>query len=483
MLASIMLASFLGAIEGTIVSTAMPAIAGDLGGFSLYSWVFSSYLLMVTVSVLIYGKLADLFGRKPVIVFGILLFMVGSLLCGFSDSMEMLILFRFVQGVGAGAIGPIATTIVGDLYKGKERGKVQGYLSSVWGISAVLGPVIGGIFVEQLSWHYIFWMNLPLGLLSLLGFIVFFHEEAVRKKGPVDYGGAILLFVSVTSLMIVLIQGGIFWDWLSVEVFGLTSIFLGGVALFVYRAFRLEGAMIPLFLWQQKSILIANLVSLFTGVILIGISAYLPTYVQGIMGRGPTIAGFTLTVMSIGWPIASTLAGKLVFSVGFRLVSLLGGLFLVAGSMFFLFLTPDRGPLWAAFGSFFTGIGMGLTSTAFIVSIQTTVSREQRGIATALNMFMRNMGNAIGAAFMGGILNMRLHSLLAGVVPPDKEHLTVDSINRLLERTEGGEWSEPVRSMMRGSLATSLHSVYIGVMMFAILSFFLILLYPKSKGE
>ena len=181
-LASIMLAMFMGAIEATIVSTAMPAIVGDLGGFSLYSWVFSSYLLMNSVTVLIYGKLSDLFGRKPILIFGIIMFLIGSILCGFANSMTMLIIFRFIQGFGAGAVTPIATTIVGDIYSTEERANIQGYLSSVWGISAILGPALGGILVQYVSWRYIFWLNIPLGILSMIGLVLFLHEKVEKKK-------------------------------------------------------------------------------------------------------------------------------------------------------------------------------------------------------------------------------------------------------------------------------------------------------------
>jgi len=181
-LAAVMLAMFMGAIEATIVSTAMPAIVADLGGFTLYSWVFSAYLLMNSVTVLLYGKLSDLFGRKPILSFGIIIFLIGSILCGFASTMHTLILFRLIQGFGAGAVMPIATTIVGDIYTAEERAKIQGYLSSVWGISAITGPAVGGLLVQYVSWHYVFWINIPLGLLALLGLWLFLHENLTKQK-------------------------------------------------------------------------------------------------------------------------------------------------------------------------------------------------------------------------------------------------------------------------------------------------------------
>ena len=220
-LAAIMLAMFMNAIEGTIVSTAMPAIVSDLGGFSLYSWVFSGYLLMNAVTVLIYGKLSDILGRKPVLLFGIIVFLIGSLLCGFANSMTELIIYRFVQGFGAGAVAPVASTIVGDIYKNEERARVQGYLSSVWGISAVMGPALGGLLVESLTWKLVFWVNIPLGLLSFIGIWLFLHENIEKKKRDIDYLGATLLTLSISTLMVVLVEGGVKWSWASAPVISL----------------------------------------------------------------------------------------------------------------------------------------------------------------------------------------------------------------------------------------------------------------------
>ena len=212
-LAAVMLAMFLNAIEATIVSTAMPAIVNELGGFSQYSWVFSGYLLMNTVTVLIYGKLSDLFGRKSVFLFGIIIFLIGSLLCGFAETLPQLIIYRFIQGLGAGAIAPVSMTIIGDIYDKEERAHIQGYLSSVWGISAIMGPALGGLMVESFTWRFIFWMNIPLGILSIIGIWFFLHEKIEKKKQDIDYKGAILLTIGISTFMIILVEGGVRWAW------------------------------------------------------------------------------------------------------------------------------------------------------------------------------------------------------------------------------------------------------------------------------
>jgi EmrB/QacA subfamily drug resistance transporter len=325
-LASVMLGMFLAAIEATIVATAIPSIVADLGGFSSYSWVFSAYLLTNASTVLIFGKLSDIFGRKPIFIIGILLFLLGSVLSALSISMGMLIGARFVQGFGAGALLPIASTIVGDIYTKEERAKIQGYLSSVWGISAVLGPLIGGFFVDVLSWPYIFWMNVPLGILALIGITLFLHEDVEKKKRNIDYLGSIWMLLAVSTLMIILVEGGVGIPWNSSLMYFLIALFSLGVILFVYQERNTKEEMMPFSLWRYRSISIANITSLTTGMILIGVSSYLPAFVQGVMGRSAIVAGFTLTTMSIGWPIASTLAGRLLLKIGFRSTSLLGGL-------------------------------------------------------------------------------------------------------------------------------------------------------------
>nr|WP_295973158.1 MDR family MFS transporter [uncultured Bacillus sp.] len=480
-LASIMLAMYMGAIEGTIVSTAMPAIAGDLGDFSLYSWVFSAYLLMHTVTVLIYGKLSDLYGRKPVINVGITVFIIGSLLCGLAKSMTMLIVYRLVQGLGAGAVTSIATTIVGDIYSKEERARIQGYLSSVWGVSAILGPALGGILVSYGSWKFVFWLNIPLGLLAMAGITLFLHEKVEKKKHTIDYAGSIYLTILISALMIALVEGGTSWSWFSYQSLGLLLISVVVFLLFFLQEQKAIEPMMPFSIWRNRSIFIANITSLTTGIMLIGISSYLPAFVQGVMERSPIEAGFSLTTMSIGWPIASTIAGRLLLKIGVRSTSLLGGAALVIGSVIFVSLTPEAGPIWAAIGSFFVGVGMGLTSTAFIVLIQSTVSWSQRGIATASNSFMRNLGNTIAAAFLGGILNSRLKQYFQEQSVHISSDVSVDSVDILLNAEARNHLSKGMLELLQKGLTYSLHIVYYVVLLIAVISFILILFFPKEE--
>jgi EmrB/QacA subfamily drug resistance transporter len=479
-LAAVMLAMFMAAIEGTIVATAMPDIVGELGGFSLYSWVFSAYLLMQAVLILIYGKLSDLFGRKPVFIFGITMFMIGSVLCGFAPSMLMLIVFRFIQGIGAGAVQPIATTIVGDMYTLEERAKIQGYLSSVWGISAVVGPLVGGLIVQYSDWAWVFWMNVPLGILAIVGVVLFLHEGLEKQKHPIDYAGSGLLFVSISSLMVVLIQGGVAWSWASAPVILLLAIFVLSLLLFVQQEKRAKAPMVPPEIWKHRLIALANAASLTSGVILIGVSSFLPAFVQGVMGYSAIVAGFTLTTMSIGWPISSIVAGRLVIKIGFRPTAIMGGTALLIGSLFFMTLDPAKGPIWAGVGSFIVGTGMGLTTTTFIVSIQNSVGWQMRGIATASNMFMRILGSAVGAALLGGILNMSMKQFLQEKSGVSGELITVDTANILLDEAGQERFSEETLHVLQEGLTQALHYVYFGVFVFALLTLVFALFFPKT---
>lgn len=433
---------------------------------------------MSTVTVLLYGKLSDLFGRKPLLFIGISLFLIGSLLCGFATSMEMLIGFRFLQGLGAGAVMPIATTIIGDIYSTEERAKIQGYLASVWGISAVSGPAIGGLLVDTVGWQFVFWVTIPLGILAITGVFLFLHEPIREKKVSIDYKGAILLTFSLVAILYWLVEGG--------QSFGRTSVFsivlltTGTVLflLFVKVERSAPDPLMPFSMWKNPVILFANIVSFTTGIILIGISSYLPAYVTGVMEQPAMIAGFTLTAMSVGWPIASSVAGRLFLRYGPFTISFVGGISLVLGAVMFFMMNAQSGPWWAAMSSFFTGVGMGLTGTSFIVAIQSSVPREIRGMATATNMFMRNFGNTVGAALLGAILNASLMRRF------NEEELgfSVDDVKILL--TEKARMEHPANHVLivQEAFHDGLHLVYITTAIFAVISLIFIFGIPRGKG-
>ncbi|WP_027416762.1 MDR family MFS transporter [Aneurinibacillus terranovensis] len=475
---SIILAMFMASVEGTIVATAMPSIVGVLGGFSLFSWVFSVFLLMQAVTVPIYGKLSDLFGRKPVFVFGIIVFLIGSVLCGFAASMKWLILYRLIQGLGAGAVQPIATTIVGDMYTLDERARIQGYLSSVWGISSIVGPALGGVFVQYLHWAWVFWINLPLGAAAIIGIVFFLHEDVERKQVRIDYPGSVLLVIWVSALILILTQGGTVLPWNSLPLLILVGLFLSGFILFIIHEKNSSEPVMPLKIWNHRLIAAANIAALITGSIMIAVSSFLPTYVQGVMGQPPIISGFTLSMMSLGWPIASLIGGRLIIKIGYKKTALIGGAALVLGSVVLATIHHTQKLLLIGAGTFLIGAGMGFASNTFVVAIQSSVERSVRGVATASYMFMRILGNTIGAALFGGLLNSRLHTLLR------KEGLrySLDEVTRILLHTAVRKTfpSHVIAAMQRG-LHGSLHTVYWGVLLAAAAALLVILSLPKQK--
>jgi len=429
-IASVMTSMFMIAIEATIVSTAMPQVVAQLGGLHLYSWVFSSFLLTQTAVTVVFGKLADVYGRKPMILAGILFFLAGSILAGFAGSMMTMIVCRLIQGVGAGAIQPIAMTIVADLYPARERGKIQGYLASVWAISALLGPLAGGFIVRDWSWPWIFWINVPIGIAAAAGFVLFLHEhEHVRReRRSIDVVGAALFAVAVASLLVALTEAGTSGITVGAVACGL---FCVSSVLFIAQERHAADPMISFALWGHRPIAAANGVALFASMALMGLTTFLPMYVQGVLHRSPVVAGLALTMMVLGWPAGATLAARSFHRVGLRQILIAGSVLVPLGSAVFVFLTPESSPLTAGAGSLVMGFGMGFIGVSSLVLIQELVDWPQRGSATASNVFARNLGSTLGAAALGAVLNHGLTHANHG------QSVTSDQLRRLLDAPAG----------------------------------------------
>ncbi|SAL60771.1 EmrB/QacA family drug resistance transporter [Caballeronia humi] len=445
------------AIEATIVSTAMPQIVSQIGDIHLYSWVFSSFLLAQTAMTVIFGKLADLYGRKPIILCGIAIFLVGSVLAGFAWSMPAMIAFRLIQGIGAGAIQPVTLTIVADLYPARERGKVQGYLASVWAISAVLGPMVGGMIIHQWSWAWIFWLNVPIGLASAAGFIVYLREAPRSARPSIDALGAILFTVAIGAFMTSLT----YWGTSNGEEAALSGIACVVFAvLFVLQERRAREPMISFGLWSRRPIAAANAATVASGMVLMGATTFLPMYVQGVLGRSPVIAGLALTMMMVGWPTGATIAARSFHRFGLRSILVAGSVFVPLGVLFFALLTPHSSPVLAGLGSLVAGFGMGLSSVSSLVLIQEIVDTDQRGSATASNLFSRNLGSTLGATAFGAALNYGLsHSTLSKAI-------TSEQLRQLLDARRLAEVSEPV---VRLVLHESLHLTFWAMLAIAVL--------------
>ena len=457
-LAACLIATFMAAVESTIVATIIPTIVSDLGGFSLFTWVFTVYLLTQAVTIPVYGRLADVYGRKPVFFFGTAVFLLGTLMCGLAWNMLALVCFRALQGCGAGAIQPIATTILGDIYTPAERGRIQGLVSSVFGVSAVLGPSLGGFLVAHMSWRAVFWVNLPIGIAAIVMIAAFLREDVRHRQHRIDWAGSLLLLVAFSSLMLALVQNG------SLSRTTLTALTLIGVAalavLFPHER-RTPEPMLPLDLWRHRVIVVGSLGNLTSGAMMMGVSAFLPTYVQGAMGRGAIVGGLVLGAMSVSWAVASLAAGRVMMHTSYRFVAILGGISLSVGCAMLAALTPADGPVWAAAGSLVIGIGMGFCSTVFIVSIQASVPWRQRGAATSSSMFMRFVGQSAGAAGCGAVLNATMLHL-----DPGAAH----AVERLLDAPVRLAMAPPELAHLTDVMARSLQNAYLLATGFAVLT-------------
>jgi EmrB/QacA subfamily drug resistance transporter len=404
-LASLMLTSALVALDSTIISTAVPSIVADLSGFGQFPWLFSVYLLGQAVTVPVYSKLADTFGRKPVMYLGIGLFLLGSVLCGFAWSMTALIIFRAVQGLGAGAIQPMSMTIAGDIYTVAERAKAQGYLASVWAMSAVIGPLLGGIFTEYVDWRWIFFVNIPLCVLAWWMLRRSFHENREHTTHRIDVAGAILLTAALTVVILALLEGGQAWAWsspISMTMFAGAAVLL---AAFVLVERRAAEPVLPLWVFGHRLITAAAVVSLLVGAIVMGITGYGPAYLQDVLGHGPLAAGFALATLTVGWPLAVSQAGRLYLRIGFRATAVIGAV-IATGATVLLALLTAHSSLWqVAVVCFVLGCGMGLVANPTLIFAQSSVGWGQRGVVTGTNMFTRSMGSAVGVAVFGALAN------------------------------------------------------------------------------
>ncbi len=462
-----LMATFMPAVESTIVATAMPTIVADLGGFRLFSWVFAAYLLTMAVSIPLYGRLADIYGRKPVFFTGTGIFLVGTTLCGFAPTMTALVLFRALQGLGAGAIQPIASTIVGDIYTPSERARVQGWISSVFGVAAILGPGLGAYLVEHVHWAVVFWVNLPIGIASIVMFWAFLHERVERRPHRIDYVGAVLLSVGVGALMLALVQSV---SLAPGAIAALVALGLAALAILVWHERRTPEPMLPLPLWRRRVVLVCNLAGFGAAATMIAVTAVLPTYVQGVMGRSPGVAGLVVGATSVSWMFASIAAGRLMIRTSYRLTAAIGGAALVAGSLVLLTLDPTSAPLHAASGAFLIGIGMGFCNTTFLVAIQASVGWHERGIGTGSQMFMRMIGQAVGAALLGAMLNWGINRRLPGAG---------DAVNQLLLPALRHHLAPSEIARLGAAFALSVHEAYFAVVGIAAATLLLALGLPR----
>lgn len=476
---ALMVTMMLAAMDTTIISTAIPQIVEDLGGFAYFSWVYSIYLLAQTVTIPIYGKLADLYGRKPILIFGTSLFLVGSAACAGAWDMTSLILFRGLQGLGAGSILATVNTLAGDIYTVEERAKIQGWLSSVWGMAAILGPSLGGAFVEYASWHWIFLINVPIGILSLLLISFFLHENFEKRAHTVDYTGAFFILVTGVMLLVSLMQIGDAWPLLSYPSLGMI---LSLLVLFLFTLrieSRAKEPIMPAWVWKNKTLVAANLAMVCMGIIMIGPNMYIPIFSQSVLRLDAMASGFVLASMSLGWPLASSLSGKLYLKIDFRNTAMIGTTLIFIASVGFLLL-PFDAPAWMLIcDQAFIGIGFGLLSTPTLVGVQSIVHWSERGVVTGANMFSRYLGQSMGAAILGGFFNSAMQRQLA-LAPAGLHDALPKKINDVVGALKNSSSTHAATDYLRHAFYFSSHHVFSAMAFVAVLIFLFLCLMPRK---
>ena len=412
----VVLSIFLGALESTVVSTAMPKVVGSLGGLHMYSWVFSGFLLTSTVTMPLWGRLSDLYGRRPMYLTGLVIFLTGSALSGLSGTMSQLIVFRMLQGLGAGSLITIGMTIVGDLFRLERRAKMQGMISGVWGVASLVGPLLGGLLTDYVSWRWVFYINLPFGALAMWLIGSGLPPGRSTERTPtIDYAGIGSFAVGVSALLLALVQAGRVGAWGSLDVVGLFLVAAVALGLFVSVERQAPEPMVPLALFANRIVLAAIVTGFLAGMAMFGAISFVPLFLQKVSGTSATVAGFVLTPFVIGWVVLSAASAKLVLRIGYRTVVFAGMLCLAAAFVLLTRWDVTLTPATAMGHVLLAGVGMGLNMVPMLIAVQGAVPRSELGIATSLSQFFRAVGGAIGLSVMGTVMAQRLHGGLSPV--------------------------------------------------------------------
>jgi len=463
---ALMLVLLLASLDQTIVSTALPTIVGDLGGIAHLSWVVTAYLLASTVAGPLYGKLGDLYGRKKVLQFAIVLFLIGSALCGISQSMVQLIAFRTLQGIGAGGLMVTTLAVVGDIIPPRERGKYQGYFGGVFGVSTVIGPLLGGFFVDNLSWRWIFYVNLPVGVIALSVIAAAFHAHSAKQRHAMDYLGALTLAGALTSIILFTSLGGTTWAWSSAQIVGLMVLSVLLVPLFVVVEGRAAEPILPLTLFRNRTFSVTSSVGFIVGFALFGAVTYLPLYLQVTKGSSPTKSGLQLLPLMGGVLITSIVSGQLITRWGRYKVFPVVGTAVMAVGMFLLSTLGASSSVWhAALFALVLGLGLGMVMQVLVLAVQNAVDYSVLGVATSGSTLFRQVGGSIGVALFGTIFANRLSSELASRLPAGAK------LPKTTDPHTIGQLPPKVHAAFEGAFAAALQPVFLMAAGISLLAF------------
>lgn len=470
---AIFLTTFMTAIEGTIVSTAMPTIVSDLNGLEIMNWVVSTFLLMTAVSTPIYGKLADSIGRKPVFLFGIAVFVVGSALCGIAQNMVELILFRVIQGLGSGAVQPVAVTIIADLYTLEKRAKMLGLNSGFWGVASVIAPLLGGFIVQHLSWHWIFYINVPLGIIAFLLVVFFLKERKTSSNSTLDLKETTCLVIFLLALMVFLqeLENG-----LNIVLLGLVVIIIVSAIIFFKAEKRAKDPIMPLDMLSSKEFTMINLITLLISGVVIGFEFYIPTWMQGINATSASVAGFAVTPSSLMWIVGSFLIGGMLGRWGIKKTYDYMLLILIIADLA-LILVPIYTSFWVfCLIAAFNGTAFGAITTALQVRSQVIVGRDKIGVATSFNTLMKYLGQTMMVSIYGITFNVVVAKQLS-----HHPNLTQKMMNDIVSADKAKHLAANLIPGLRQVLLSGLKSVYVVSLIVIVLSLILNQLYKQKK--
>ncbi len=477
-LGGVLLAMFLSALDQTVVGTALPKIIADLKGFEHYTWVATAYLLTATIMMPIVGRLTDMYGRKWFYIVGIIIFLIGSALCGLSQNMTQLILFRGFQGIGAGIMMANAFIVIGDLFPPSERGKYQGLIVAVFGLSSIVGPLLGGFITDNISWHWIFYINLPLGIPVVLAFIRFFPDvRPLQVKHKLDFLGMAALVLCISLLIIGLSWAGSEYEWQSPQVIGALSLSAVMLTAFILVESQAAEPVLPLALFRSRTVIVAVIVRFCIGMGMFGIILFVPLFFQGVLGRSATYSGTLLMPQMLAMVVASTLSGQAVARLGghYRIQAIIGLAIMAAGLFLLSFMNPGTSHAQAVFAIVVTGIGMGIAMPLFVIAVQNDVPYRVMGVATSSVQFFQSIGQAVGLAVFGSMMASRFtanvmgnetiaqlglpHELLSRITS-NPEALMSESARAELRATLGPELAEQFLGLVKGDLSTAITYVF-----------------------
>ncbi|MEU2392992.1 MFS transporter [Streptomyces sp. NPDC007369] len=479
--AALMLSMALVALESSVVATAVPQIVGDLGGFSVFSWLFAGYLLAVTVTLPVYGRLSDSLGRKPVLLFGITVFLAGSLLCTAAWNMAALIAFRIVQGLGGGALQSTVQTLAADLYPLRDRPRIQARMSSVWAASALVGPVLGGLLAAHADWRWIFLATAPPAALAL--WLIHRHlVEPVRspgRRGPVDRAGALAVFACGAVLLFALVQGGVAWPWLSAPSLGLFAAGTALAAAVVAIERRAAEPILPGWVWRRRTIAAVNLALGALGLLMVAPMVFVPTYAQAVLGLDAVTAGLVMSAMTLSWPLSAALSQHVYRRIGFRDTAALGIGLAAAVLLSFTLLPQPVRPWQPALVLLLLGAALGLFQLPLIIGVQSTVGWAERGTTTASVLFCRQVGQSLGAALFGAVANATLGARLAGADAAPGVPGSLDEVSEALARPE--LLPPAAADRLREAVAAAVDHVFLGAAAAAVAALLVLLLVAPRR--